>query len=1184
MRIDRVEFRAFGPFTGQTLDLEAGRHGLHVVFGRNEAGKSSALRAISAALFSIGGQTSDDFVHEYNALRIAMTLRDRNGDRLSFVRRKANRNALRDGDDGEPLHDDALRRFLGGVDREEFARVFGLDHERLRAGGELLLETAAGNGSGAASALIAAALGVQDLRGVGRAIEEEAGRLFKPGASKPEINALLARWKELRREATERVLGASEWREKKDEYARRIAERDAAEERQRELERRRAEFELVARNRGRVARRRQLIEALAARGAVPDLPEDFESRRREIEERRREAGASRDLHAAEVRRRNEELARHGRDFALLDHLDEFKELRKLSIEVAKGLADRERRRLELAAAGELRDARARELGLETPPPPAVIETLRAALEARERCEELVREHARITTSSAKIGSELSRHTLDRDGIARRRDARPDPIDPAPLARALAAARSCGDLEPRIAQLELDVAAAERAIAAQATALAGVTIPPERFAAAPVPGPTTIADFEARFLELDRERDRARAKRAELGAERARHEAESRKIEGGGPVPSEDELAGRRRKRESLWRLVRRAWLDGADVKAESAALDPDRPLPDSFERSIDEADRTADGLRRESARVAAFEAARERIAQVDRELQTIAETDREREERRARLETEWRDAWRESGVVPGRPAAMKDLLAVRARIADLLEGKRKALAALDALRGRRDEALSELKAAMIRCGGEPGESNSLPTLAAAADARHKALERDEKTRDDDRRELERLEKEIARCELERAELERTTAEWRASFESATRGLPRVEGDRPEEALRALHRVAALLSSVDDVASLESRIAKIERDEAHLLELARAFRAAHAADLPPEPVPEFVSAVEQRVDDLKRDRERHSSEDAERKRAEDRLRAAEIAFERESRALHDLAKEAGASTIEELAGIVQAAEEKRGLRAELARIETDLLAESLPIEAIERRVEALDRESCGDGNPGTGADPAAAARIAAQLDEARDAAKQRRDEAAAAKTELEALERGIGTAEIAAEMAAISARVSELAMRYARLTLGSRLLGAAVERFRKKNETPLLRRASVHFERLTRGAYRTVDCDVDDGGTPFFQVQAPSGAVKRLDSLSDGTRDQLHLALVLGSLELRFDGGAEPMPLVLDDVLVHFDDERSLAALEALAEFSRATQVLLFTHHERIREQAESLARGGKAVFVQTLAR
>ena len=88
MRIDTLDLRAFGPFTAKPLDFSRGTHGLHVVFGQNEAGKSSALRALGAALFGIHGRTKDDFVHEYSALRLAMSLRNAKDERISFVRRK----------------------------------------------------------------------------------------------------------------------------------------------------------------------------------------------------------------------------------------------------------------------------------------------------------------------------------------------------------------------------------------------------------------------------------------------------------------------------------------------------------------------------------------------------------------------------------------------------------------------------------------------------------------------------------------------------------------------------------------------------------------------------------------------------------------------------------------------------------------------------------------------------------------------------------------------------------------------------------------------------------------------------------------------------------------------------------------------------------------------------------------
>jgi uncharacterized protein YhaN len=73
-------------------------------------------------------------------------------------------------------------------------------------------------------------------------------------------------------------------------------------------------------------------------------------------------------------------------------------------------------------------------------------------------------------------------------------------------------------------------------------------------------------------------------------------------------------------------------------------------------------------------------------------------------------------------------------------------------------------------------------------------------------------------------------------------------------------------------------------------------------------------------------------------------------------------------------------------------------------------------------------------------------------------------------------------------------------------------------------------------------------------------------MSEGTRDQLFLALRLGSIEGR--AGAHPLPLVCDDLLINADDARAGAMLKVLASNSLWTQVILFTHHEHVVDLAQ----------------
>ena len=74
-------------------------------------------------------------------------------------------------------------------------------------------------------------------------------------------------------------------------------------------------------------------------------------------------------------------------------------------------------------------------------------------------------------------------------------------------------------------------------------------------------------------------------------------------------------------------------------------------------------------------------------------------------------------------------------------------------------------------------------------------------------------------------------------------------------------------------------------------------------------------------------------------------------------------------------------------------------------------------------------------------------------------------------------------------------------------------------------------------------------------------------MSAGTEDQLYLALRLASLE-RYFNNHPPIPFILDDILVNFDDERAVATLKILADLSHRTQVIFFTHHRHIVEIAE----------------
>ncbi|MCB1830886.1 MAG: AAA family ATPase, partial [Gammaproteobacteria bacterium] len=274
MRIQALNLAAFGPFSERSLEFDG--DALQIVYGPNEAGKSSALRALKALLFGIETNTRDNFVHSYSKLRIAGRLRAADGQELRFMRRKGRKNTLLSAD-GEVLSEQALMPFLQGVTAPLFETLFGLDHQALVQGGEEILQQQGEVGQ----ALFSAALGSHALHRLLADLDAEADAIFRPRGSTQQINAALKNFTELNKQVRECSLPSAKWEEQQ-----RALERtsQALAELQSELA-----GDRIALNRLRriqrvlpkLARRRELLQELDSMGEVVTLSADFAERRQQ---------------------------------------------------------------------------------------------------------------------------------------------------------------------------------------------------------------------------------------------------------------------------------------------------------------------------------------------------------------------------------------------------------------------------------------------------------------------------------------------------------------------------------------------------------------------------------------------------------------------------------------------------------------------------------------------------------------------------------------------------------------------------------------------------------------------------------------------------------------------------------------------------------------------------------------
>lgn len=155
-----------------------------------------------------------------------------------------------------------------------------------------------------------------------------------------------------------------------------------------------------------------------------------------------------------------------------------------------------------------------------------------------------------------------------------------------------------------------------------------------------------------------------------------------------------------------------------------------------------------------------------------------------------------------------------------------------------------------------------------------------------------------------------------------------------------------------------------------------------------------------------------------------------------------------------------------------------------------------------------------------------------------------------------------ELAALETRLEKALERWRVLAVSLQVLESVREIYERERQPAALREASVYLRLLTGGRYTRVWTPL---GHRVLRVDDARGNALPVEVLSRGTREQLFLSLRLAIIRAYSDQGIR-LPLVLDDVLVNFDQDRARAAAAVLRDFTRqGHQVLVFTCHQHIAE-------------------
>ncbi len=1167
MRIQYLDLIRYGCFTDVRVNLSLAGPDIHILVGPNEAGKSTVKAALEDLLFGIPNQSKLNFVHQYKDMRLGAVL-EANGDRLSFRRRKGKRDTILDGEDTPlPSGEQALKPFLGNSSRGRFERMFSLDHERLRQGGQEILDAKGDLGE----ALYAASSGFQDLRGLGKSLEEEAGEMWSRRKSgRRRYYQAEDRLREAEREIRQHTVQVQKWRELRDEVDARTKDHSELGTTIGTIDRELRRLRRIRRVARPLREKARLDGDLREMGEVAPLPDGARETLQRAEEEERIAA-----HGGKQRQKDLVRARDDRnllewDEPLLLRADDIDQLHRSRIQVQTSRSDLPKREAELSAVIDRMRDLASDLGWTDGPVDDLVARIpdRPAVTHARR---LLNDRADRLAQVGAARKALAEAEERRADIEARLGGAGTAADTSRLRSVLSATGQDSSGVPA------DIRAARQAFEeaeAEAQALFERLRPgPESVEAAvslPFPSEAEVKPHLDERKRLDRELDRIadRIRSAESDLSDARR-ARDRIAADERPV-GQQEVSEFRAKRDTGWQLVRRKYIEGDDLREDEIQTftAPHSSLAWAYEKAVESADTAADRWGKTANAAARLDQARRNVEALVESLGALQKERAAVEEGRNVADRNWRALW---GSVPFQPVPTESALAwlavneqIRKAVAERNRSQRK-LASLRRQESAACEAvLAELETLGVDATGLR-EAGLLSILERGREERER-LDQEAQTRTnletDAKRASVAVQAKRRELEAEEASLLAWQVEWSRSV--AALGFP--EESKPEYVQARIDVIESLRQEASEMTNLrDKRVELIRRDIEAFEQSVGTLVGSAAPDLARWNADEAAIEMERRLANSRDAHKEAMAKDRQIRDLEAEIRAYEQQRAKARESVIALQQTAGVNGIDDLRLAIEKAERARGIERERARILQDLSedGDGLPIEEMEDECRDADLDEAASRET----------ELTTQIDELRDRQVEARDRLRDAEKRFDEI--GGSGAAAAAEGARQDAlaEIREVAQQYIQKRTAALLLQWSVERNRLRRQGPMLRRAGKLFAELTMGSFEGLELDFDTDDRARLVGRRPSGERVDTDGMSSGSADQLYLALRVAALE-NYAGESGPLPFVADDLFVNFDDRRSAAGFRVLARLASKYQVIFLTHHAHLAEVAE-LALDGK---------
>lgn len=1150
MRLRRLDLIRYGKFTDRTIDFGPkptyGSPDLHIVFGLNEAGKSTALSGLLDLLFGIEERSRYNFIHEYSAMRLGGVL-ELAGVEHAFTRTKQRNNSLLDAT-GKPVSEMAITAHLAGLSRDAYATMFSLDDDTLEAGGKAILESRGDLGK----LLFTASAGLGNASDTLNALEAEADALHRKQAQGTEIALLKKRLAELkaRKDDIDTLASTYEGLE---------AERlDAAQQYDGMVN----ERAVLAARLGAIARferarpmladiRRKLVQldglpeiASPARtwsGSIADLIDDDASLRTRL------AG-----NVGEVERLMASIESSDVDELILGVSERIRSLAESKVRYSSAGFDLPNRKVQRQILDNSVATCLSALGRSSEPDPAklllpatTVGVLRTMIEQRSGIVTAFRA-AHDETAAAVDALQSARERVGEERAV------PESVR-AKLGSALSKARASSHLAEVGAAREEEDAGTIRweALRAQlwpwagdASALVSIVVPSEG----------QIASWKTAATDLARASSVLGERLAEWEGSSTRQAARLDAFRASMDVADDEAAAASRRARDSAW------------VKHRAALTSQ---TADEFALALARDDGVGAGRLANASDLAEMRATTRALAEASADLSRLRQ-------QRAQLDidlnaklAEVRQASREllgDVIEPSLERLVE-------RYEDQIEVRTDALAAwgqIELSRKKAERAVEageqirlELIRALTSVGITPAPDDALEAAMALAEL---FLERQRKLDAEYAEALRTVnarEEDLAVRRRALAMAGRREEEWLATIGETLKGSWLENGVSASGLSTVLEQLSDLAKSVQDRDALRLRIDKMEDDRADFLGAVSAIAAEIGEETKDGEAEQLAVRLGERLDHAERARDSKARllGDLKRLQVERGILDDEISIH--ERRKNEVLSAFSVDTLTEVAQRDELLRERDRLRMTVAELADRLTAE-LSLETFEQARSVLDDIDF----EGLVIEKGQGEQRLQQLDGALQQQLIRQTRAA---DKIDEIGGDSTVARLDAERRTILLEIEEKATSYIELKLGLMSAGNALRAYRERHRSGMMARASDAFSLMTQGQYSGLTTQPVKGGEVLIAMQR-DGQSKVADALSKGARFQLYLALRLAGY-YEFAQFRPSVPFVADDIMETFDHIRSEEVFRLFAEMAGMGQVIYLTHHKHLYEIAKAVVPG-----------